>query len=259
MKNLINETIKKLPLVCLTAYTKPIAQLVDSFADIILVGDSLGPVLYGFDSTRRVNLDMMIIHGKAVCENSHIANVIVDLPFGTYENSEKKAYDNAKKLIDRTGACGVKLEGGKKIAPIIKYLVKKNIHVMGHIGMLPQSVKKQKDYKVFGRLVDDHKKIFEDLAFIEEAGAFSVVIEATKKNLASQVAKKATIPTIGIGASNDCSGQILVTEDLIGMTDFEAKFIKKYCNARKDIGLALKKYKEDVKSGKFPSLKFCYK
>lgn len=258
-KKIIKETIKKQPLVCLTAYTKPIAELVYSFADIILVGDSLGPVLYGFESTRKVTLEMMINHGKAVCENSSNTNVVIDLPYGTYECSEKMAYENASKLINETGACGVKLEGGKKVAPIIEYLVKRNIYVMAHIGMLPQSANNQDDYKVFGRSSDDNKKIFEDLVFVEEAGAFSVVIEATTNKLASQVAKMATIPTIGIGASIDCSGQILVTEDLIGMTDFNAKFIKKYSNVRKDIGLALKKYRKDVKSKKFPSMKFCYK
>ena len=258
-RQLVSDTIKNLPLLCLTAYTKPIAEIVDLYADIILVGDSLGTVLYGFESTREVTLDLMINHAKAVCRSTSRANVIVDMPFGTYEHSRIKAYNNAKKIIERTGACGVKLEGGEKIAPTIEYLVNRGIEVMGHIGMLPQSAKNFKDYKVYGKQEWEMKQILKDIISLEKSGVFAVVIEATTEPLSKRVSKTVNIPTIGIGASCQCSGQILVTEDLIGLTTFEAKFVKKYCNLRKEIINALEKFKTEVKKKKFPSKKFCYK
>ena len=258
-RQLVNHTLKNLPLLCLTAYTKPIAEIVDLYADIILVGDSLGTVLYGFESTREVTLDLMINHAKAVCRSTSKANIIVDMPYGTYENSKIKAYNNAKKLIQRSGACGVKLEGGEKIAPTIEYLVNRGIKVMGHIGMLPQSAKHFKDYKVYGKKDWEIKQILKDIVSLEKSGVFAVVIEATTESLSKRVSEISNIPTIGIGASCECSGQILVTEDLLGLTDFEAKFVKNYCNLRKEIIIALEKFRIEVKKKKFPSKRFCYK
>ncbi len=255
----ITNTIKNLPLLCLTAYTKPIAEIVDLYADIILVGDSLGTVLYGFDSTQEVDINLMINHAKAVCKNTSRANIIVDMPFGTYENSKIKAYNNAKKIIEGTGACGVKLEGGEKIAPTIKYLVEKGINVMGHLGMLPQSVKSVRDYRVYGKKDSEVKRMIKDILSLEKSGVFAVVIEATTESLSKKVSKIVNIPTIGIGASKECSGQILVTEDILGLTTFEAKFVKNYCNLRKEIIRALEKFKIEVKKKKFPSKRFCYK
>lgn len=256
----VNEILKKKNgLVCLTAYTKPIAKVVDKFADIILVGDSVGPVLYGFETTREVTLDMMIRHGSAVVRNTQNSCIIVDMPYGTYERSKNKAYENVMLLLEKTGACGIKLEGGKEIVPIIEYLVSKEIKVMGHLGMTPQKAVSEKDYKVFGKKEEERKSIFNDVIALEKAGVFSVVIEATLEKVSKQITELINIPTIGIGASVECSGQILVTEDLLGITDFQAKFVKKYQNLDKYIFKAIKNYSVDVRMKRFPSTKHVYK
>ena len=251
-KKIKNLKKQKIPIVCISAYTKPVAKIIDQFVDIILVGDSLGTVLYGFESTREVSLDMMINHGRAVVNGSKNSIVIVDMPYGSYEKSKHLALKNAKNLLKLSGADGVKLEGGIEISKTISYLVKNNINVMGHIGMLPQKIKKIRDYKIFGRKKDDEKKIIEDALSLEKSGVFSIVIEATLKQLADKIISKIDIPTIGIGASENCLGQILVLDDIIGLTDFDAKFIKKYSNVKKNITEAIRKYSCDVREKKFP-------
>ena len=245
-------------MVCLTGYTKPIATIADQFADILLVGDSLGPVIYGFDSTREVELDLMINHGKAVVKATKKSLIVVDMPYGTYELSKYEAYENASKIIDLTGANAVKLEGGIEIIKTIDYLIKKKINVMGHVGMLPQKLEENKTIKVYGKTQNEKIKLRKDIIALEKAGVFSIVIEATFLQVVNHVIQNIQIPIIGIGASNKCQGQILVTEDMIGMTNFNAKFLKKYSNLSKIIRDAIKEYSSHIRSGKFPSKKNMY-
>lgn len=243
---------KTKPLVCLTAYTKPLAQIIDKYVDVILVGDSLGTVLYGLESTKDVTLEMMINHAKAVVKSTKNALVVVDLPFNSYNKSKINAYKNSLKVIRQTGANAVKVEGGKEISELVSYLVNKGIKVMGHVGMLPQSIDSNAKYKIYGRTKFEEKKLKEDVIALEKAGVFSIVIEATVESLASSVSNLVEIPCIGIGASIECKGQILVTEDLIGLTDFKARFVKNFCHISRDIKLAVKKFSLDVENKKFP-------
>ena len=254
LNNLVN---KKRPIVCLTAYCKNIANLVDQFADIILVGDSVGPILYGFKSTREVSLDMMINHGKAVVNNSKNAIVIIDMPYGSYEKSKHLALKNASLILKKTGAFGLKLEGGIEISETIKYLVKNKINVMGHIGMLPQKIKNNQ-FKVYGKSDAEKKKFKLDAISLVNSGVFAIVIEATKEELVNEIIKDINIPTLGIGASSNCSGQILVTEDILGLTNFNAKFVKKYIDLNKKIKSSIRKFSIDVKSKKYPQKKHLY-
>lgn len=266
MKNLKLKTRKsieeiinlKRPIVCLTAYTKPIAKLIDKFVDIILVGDSLGTVIYDFESTREVTLEMMINHAKAVVKSTRNAFVVVDLPYESLKKSKKNVFNNCMKILSETGADAIKLEGGSEVSDVIEYLVSKGINVMGHVGMLPQSIKSKKKYKVYGKQSHEKLKVLKDIISLEKAGVFAVVIEATIESLASELSKKTSVPTIGIGASKDCSGQILVTEDLIGLTDFNARFVKNYALLSLKIELAVKKYSKEVKNKKFPNNKYVY-
>ena len=254
------KTLKKIFLrkkvVCLTAYTTPIASLVDEFADIILVGDSVGPVLYGLKSTREVNLDMIISHAKAVVNNTKNAFIVVDMPFGTYEKSRKDALKNAQKIISSTGAMAVKVEGGEKIFETIKFLTNNKIKVMGHLGMLPQSLKGKP--VVYGKSLKEKKQILRDVSLLKKAGVFSIVIECTLKSLVDDLIKSTDLPLIGIGASSKCKGQILVTEDILGMTKFNSKFLKQYYNFLKDARKAVKKYTLDVRKKKYPKKSQCY-
>ena len=256
-KKLIMEKVcKKQPLICLTSYTAPIAKIADKYADVILVGDSVGPVLYGLESTKSVSLEMMIQHGKAVVKNSKKALVVVDMPFGTYESNPKVAYKNAKKIISETGADAVKLEGGEKISAIVKYLTKKKILVIGHIGLLPQSCDGK--YKVFGKTDLQKKQIIKDLKLLEDSGVFFIVLECVVQKLAKKIIDQSNVPIIGIGASKDCHGQILVVEDLLGLTNFESKFLKKYENLQKIISDSFSKFSKEVKEGKYPNTKYLY-
>ena len=254
----IDKIKKKKKLVCLTAYTKPIATIADQFADILLVGDSLGPVIYGLDSTKEVKLDLMINHGKAVVKATKQALIVVDMPYGTYELSKHKAYENASKIIDLTGANAVKLEGGIEIIKTIDYLIKKKINIMGHVGMLPQRLEENKTIRVYGKTQKEKIKIRKDIIALEKAGVFSIVIEATYLQVVNHAIQNTKIPIIGIGASNKCHGQILVTEDMIGMTNFNAKFLKKYSKLSKIIRHAIREYSSQIRSGKFPSKKNLY-
>jgi len=249
---------QKRPLVCLTAYNKHMATIVDPFCDLVLVGDSLAMVLYGEISTNNISLQTMIEHGKSVVKGCSKSIVIVDMPKGTYEATAKEALKNAKKILKETGCDGVKLEGGVKISHTIKLLVKNKIPVMGHVGLMPQQVEHPKDYKVKGRSLEEHELIINDLKAVEKAGAFSVVIEAVTENLANKLTTFSKIKTIGIGASKKCDGQILVTEDLLGFFSKNAKFVKKYADINSFISKAIKKFKSDVIKRKFPSKKNVY-
>ena len=245
----------KIPIICLTAYSKTIAKIADKYCDIILVGDSLGMVLYGMKSTREVSIETMILHAKTVKKFAKRSLVVFDMPFKTYTN-KFVALDNAKRIIKLTKCDAIKLEGGAEIANIIKYLTKKGISVMGHIGLLPQTSKK---YKVKGKNFFQQKKILKDAARISKSGAFAIIIECVVEKLAKEITKATTLPTIGIGASKHCDGQILVSDDMLGLSDFSPKFVKRYLNLKNNIELSIKKYANDVKKRKFPSLKNTYK
>jgi 3-methyl-2-oxobutanoate hydroxymethyltransferase len=257
MKKKILDIIKKKnksKIVSLTAYSKNVASIIDNFCDIILVGDSLGSVLYNYKSTREVTLNTMIEHSKSVRMGIKKSLMIVDMPHNTYRNSNE-ALKNAKLIIKKTKCDGVKLEGGKKIINSVKTLAKHNIPVMGHIGVLPQS---DKTFKFKGKKKIEKKNIIRDAKLLEEAGAFSIVLECIETSLAKQVTKSITLPTIGIGASNNCDGQILVFDDLIGLNPIKVRFVKKYTNIKKELSKAVSKYSSEVKSRKFPSKKYSY-
>ena len=248
---------KNLPIVCITSYTAPIAKIADKYSDILLVGDSLGPVLYGFKSTRKVSIDLIIEHAKAVVNNTNKAMVVVDMPYGTYENNPTLAYKNALKIIKNTGADAVKLEGGESMFDVISFLSKNKINVMGHIGMLPQSLDGK--YAVYGRKKKEEIQILKDLKLLEIAGVFSIVVECTIESVVKKLVKNSNIPIIGIGATAECHGQILVAEDLIGLTDFDSKFLKKYVDLKHHINKAFQKFSTEVVSRKYPMKKNYYK
>tara|TARA_B100001115_G_C15783740_1_gene385775 strand:+ start:365 stop:1138 length:774 start_codon:yes stop_codon:yes gene_type:complete len=244
----------KTKLVTLTAYSKNIASILDNYCDLILVGDSLGSVLYNYKSTREVTLNTMIEHSKSVRMGIKKSLMIVDMPHNTYRNS-KEALKNAKLIMRKTKCDGVKLEGGKKIIPSIKTLVKNNIPVMGHLGVLPQS---DKTFKFKGKKKSEKEKIIRDAKLLNRAGVFCMVLECIDTSLAKQVTKSISVPTIGIGASNNCDGQILVFDDLIGLNPIKVRFVKKYINIKSQISKAVSKYASEVKIRKFPSKKHSY-
>ena len=257
MKKKILNIIKKKnksKIVSLTAYSKNIASILDNFCDIILVGDSLGSVLYNYKSTREVSLNTMIEHSKSVRMGIKKSLMVVDMPNNTYRNP-KEALQNAKKIILETKCDAIKLEGGKKILNIIKALTKNNISVMGHLGLLPQS---DKNFKFKGKKSSERYKILNDAKLLESAGVFSIVLECVETTLAKKVTNQITIPTIGIGASNNCDGQILVLDDLMGLNSTNVRFVKKYVDIRKHIKKAVFNYATDVKNKKFPSKKHSY-
>ena len=244
----------KSKIICLTAYSKNIASIIDKHCDIILVGDSLGSVLYNFSTTKKVSLDMMIEHSKSVRMGVKKSLMVVDMPYNTYRNSEE-ALKNAKKIILRTKCDAVKLEGGKKIYQIIKTLVKNKIQVMGHLGILPQSAT---NFRFKGKETSEKKIILRDSKLLEEAGVFSIVLECVESSLAKEITKTIKVPTIGIGASVHCDGQVLVTDDLIGLNKIKARFVKRYSNIEKQINDAVLKFKKDVVTNKFPTKKHSY-
>jgi len=246
------------PLVCLTAYTKYMAEIIDSYCDLILVGDSISMVLYGNENTSLVSLQTMINHGKAVRKGVSKSLLVVDMPKGSYEKSTDHALKNAKKIMNDTKCDAIKIEGGTKVKNIIKILVRNNIPVMGHIGLMPQQVYHLNDYKVKGRSLEEEQIIIDDLLAVQESGAFSVVIEAVPKTLADKLCKMSKIKTIGIGASNKCDGQILVTEDMLGFFDKNPKFVKKYAFLRNLLAKSVQNYKSDVISRNFPTKKNLY-
>ncbi len=246
-------------IVCLTAYTSLTAVLLDEHVDLLLVGDSLGMVLYGMDSTLGVTLDMMIAHGQAVMRGSRKACVIVDMPFGTYQESPEKAFRNAAKVMKEVGCAGVKLEGGVEMAETIRFLVGRGIPVLGHIGLLPQSVNTAGGFRSLGREDKEAEGIMQDARAVADAGAFATVIEGTVEPLARAITEAIAIPTIGIGASPACDGQILVTEDLTGLfSGFKPRFVKRYAELGQQIAAAARAYAEDVRTGRFPTLEHCF-
>ena len=244
----------KTKIVSLSAYSKNVASIIDNYCDIILVGDSLGSVLYGYKSTRQVSLDMMIEHSKSVRIGIKKALMVVDMPYNTYRNP-KEALKNAKKIILKTKCDAVKLEGGKKIYQIVKTLIKNKIPVMGHLGLLPQS---DKTFKYKGTKKLERDRIIKDSQLLEKAGVFSIVLECIETSLAKIITQNIKVPTIGIGASKYCDGQILVFDDLIGLNPMNYKFVKKYANIRKEILNAVLNYSKEVRKNKFPSKKNSY-
>jgi 3-methyl-2-oxobutanoate hydroxymethyltransferase len=247
------------PIVCLTAYTTPFAKILDEYSDVLLVGDSVGMVLYGMESTLPVSLDMMINHGAAVMRGSTKACVIVDMPFGSYQESPAQAFANSARVMAETGCHGIKLEGGVEMAETINFLVERGIPIMAHVGLMPQRVKAYGGYNSHGKTLESKKKVIDDAIAIEKAGAFSTVIEGVVESLAREVTEKLTIPVIGIGGSPACDGQVLVSEDMAGLfTDFKPKFVKRYGNLASELDKAAKNYAADVKARKFPGEENCF-
>ena len=247
------------PIVSLTAYTTPMAKILDPHCDFLLVGDSLGMILYGMDSTLGVTLDMMINHGVAVVRGSSRACIIVDMPFGTYQESPEQAYRNCARVIAKTGCSAVKIEGGVEMADTVSFLVQRGIPVMGHVGLKPQSVNIVGSYRAHGRKRDEAEKVREDARAISSAGAFSIVLEGIIEKLAAEITDEIRAVTIGIGASAKCDGQILVTEDAIGMfSEFTPKFVKRFSETGEDIGNAVSEYAREVKERIFPGDEHCY-
>jgi 3-methyl-2-oxobutanoate hydroxymethyltransferase len=240
------------PLVVLTAYTTPMARLVDAHCDMALVGDSVGMVLHGLPSTLGVTMEMMILHGRAVVRGLTRAMAIIDMPFGSYEESPQQAYRNAAHLMVETGAPAVKLEGGQHMADTIAFLTRRGVPVMAHIGLTPQSVNTLGGYKVVGREAEADT-VMADARAVEAAGAFAVVLEKVPVGLAARITQNLTIPTIGIGAGAHCDGQVLVVDDMLGMfTDFRPKFVKRYAELGQGADQAIAAYAADVRARSFP-------
>ncbi len=241
------------PLVVLTAYTTPVARLVDAHCDIALVGDSLGMVLHGLPSTLGVTMEMMILHGRAVVRGLSRAMPVIDMPFGSYEEGPEQAFRNAARLMAETGAPAVKLEGGQHMADTIAFLTARGVPVMAHVGLTPQSVNTLGGYKVVGR-EDEAAKVMADARACEAAGAFSIVLEKVPVGLAGQITANLSIPTIGIGAGADCDGQVLVVDDMLGLfTDFRPKFVKRYAELGKLADQAIADYAAEVRARTFPA------
>ena len=247
------------PIVCLTAYTAPMAALLDPHCDLLLVGDSLGMVVYGMDSTNGVDLEMMVRHGQAVMRRAAQACVVVDMPFGSYEESAEQALESAQYLMDETGGDAVKLEGGAAMADRVRALVAADIPVMGHIGLLPQSAEAEGGYKIKGKTEEQAAALVVDAQALEAAGAFAIVIEGTIEAVAREIAGAVSVPTIGIGASSACDGQILVSEDMLGMLpEKPAKFVKGYADLKVEIERAVERYAGEVRGRVFPSDAYVY-
>ena len=241
------------PIVSLTAYHAHTAAIADKYVDLLLVGDSLGMVMHGFESTLPVPLELMILHGRAVMRGAKRALVVVDMPFGSYEESPSQAFHNAAKVIKETQCGAIKLEGGRRMGETIHFLTERGIPVMAHIGLTPQSINILGGFKTQGRLRAQWAAIEEDARVVAEAGAFSVVIEAVAEPLADKITKAIPIPTIGIGASAACDGQILVMEDMLGLSPKVAKFVKEFGEVGKAIEKAIATYAEEVRTRSFPS------
>ena len=240
------------PLVMLTAYTARQAQLLDEHCDLILCGDSLGQVIYGLPSSLQVTLDMMIAHGAAVVRGSYHAAVVIDLPFGTYEASPQQAFSNAARVLAETGASAVKMEGGAAMAETVAFLTQRGIPVMGHVGLTPQAVNVLGGYNARGRSGAEADKIVGDAKALDAAGAFAIVIEGVVEPIAIAVTQAVACPTIGIGASAQCDGQVLVTEDMMGMFERVPRFVKRYGEIATQISAAAAQFAADVKERSFP-------
>ena len=246
------------PIVCLTSYHAHTARLVDRHCDVILVGDSLGMVMHGLETTVPVTLDMMILQGLAVMRGSKRALVVVDMPFGSYEASKEQAFMSASRVLKETGCGAIKLEGGRRMAETIRFLVERGVPVMGHIGLTPQSINTLGSFRAQGRDQGSWDPILRDARAISDAGAFSVVIEAVAEPLARKITETIAIPTIGIGASAACDGQVLVLEDMLGLSPRTPKFVRRYGDLGPAIEAAIKGYADDVRSRAFPGPEHVY-
>jgi 3-methyl-2-oxobutanoate hydroxymethyltransferase len=262
MKRLTVPTIRQSkggdPLVMLTAYTVRMAQLLDPHCDMLLVGDSLGQVIYGLPPTVAVTMEMMCAHGAAVVRGSYHAAVIVDMPFGSYEASPEQAFMSAARLLKETGAAAVKLEGGATLAPTVHFLTSRGIPVMAHVGLTPQAVNILGGYGVRGRSEEEARSIVNDAVALADAGAFAMVIEGVLEPIAIEITQKVPCPTIGIGASAQCDGQVLVTEDMLGLFDRTPKFVKRFGSMSTTVADAVKEYAADVRTRAFPSAEQIY-
>lgn len=243
----------KEPLVCLTAYTAPMAKILDPHADVLLVGDSLGMVVHGLSSTVGVTLDMMILHGRAVMRGSNRAMVVVDLPFGSYEESHEVAWRSASRVMMETGCQAVKVESGEGIADTIAFLVERGIPVMGHVGLRPQAMNVDGGFRAKGRTKAERERVVREAMSADRAGAFAIVVEGVAEDIAAEITDMVKCPTIGIGASPRCDGQILVTDDMLGMFDWTPKFVRKYADLNQIIGEAVAQYSSDVRARTFPA------
>jgi 3-methyl-2-oxobutanoate hydroxymethyltransferase len=246
------------PIVVLTAYTAPMARLMDEEVDILLVGDSLGMVIYGMESTLPVSLEMMIAHGAAVVRGSERACVVVDMPFGSYQSSPAQAFESCARVLRETGCHAVKLEGGAELAETIRFVTERGIPVMAHIGLMPQRVNVYGGYKSQGKVPSEADAIRRDALAVTEAGAFSLLIEAVQEPLARELTEKLAIPTIGIGASPACDGQVLVTEDMLGLLPSPPRFVKPYAALEQEVKAAIRTYATEVRSRTFPAAEHCY-
>ena len=247
------------PIVALTAYTMRMAQLLDEHCDLLLVGDSLGQVIYGLPSTIPVTLDMMIAHGAAVVRGSWHALVAVDMPFGSYEGSPEEAFANCSRVMKETGCAAVKLEGGDAMAPTVRFLSDRGIPVVGHVGLTPQAVNTLGGYGARGRGDAEAKKILSDANAVSDAGAFCIVVEGVMEELATRISRETPVPIIGIGASAECDGQILVTDDMLGVFERTPRFVKRYDNLAEQIAKAAATYADEVRARTFPSADQTYR
>jgi 3-methyl-2-oxobutanoate hydroxymethyltransferase len=254
VKKILNKKNKS-KIICLTAYSKNVASILDKHCDLVLVGDSLGSVLYNYKSAKEVTLDIMIRHSKSVRLGVNESLMVVDMPYNTYRNPNE-ALKNAKLIMKKTKCDAIKLEGGKKIISIVKNLVKNKIPVMGHLGILPQTAKK---FTFKGKKLIERKRILKEAKLLEKAGIFSVVLECIETKLSKKITEQLKIPTIGIGSSVNCDGQVLVIDDLIGLNEVKFRFVKKYANTRQIIDNAVKRYKSEVLKKKFPRAKHSFK
>ena len=241
------------PLVCLTAYTAPMARLLDVHADVLLVGDSLGMAVYGMETTLDVSVEMMINHGRAVAKTAERACVVVDLPFGSYQESPEQAFRTAARVLAETGASAVKLEGGQEMAETVRFLIARGVPVMGHVGLTPQAVNQLGGFRIQGRDEAAAERIRADATAIARAGAFSIVVEGVVEPLAREITRAVKIPTVGIGASADCDGQVLVSEDMLGLFgENTPRFVKHYARLDQTIDAAVRQYAEEVRDRRFP-------
>lgn len=247
------------PLVCLTAYDAPSAAIMDPYCDLLLVGDSVGMVVHGMTSTVGVTMEMMILHGQAVMRGSERAFVVVDMPFGSYETSADQAFINATRIMKETGCQAVKIESGAYAAHQIRHLVERGVPVMGHVGLRPQAINVVGGFKAQGRSHDERARVMEEAKAAEEAGAFAIVIEGVAEDLADEITQAVSCPTIGIGASASCDGQILVTQDMLGMFDWTPKFVRRYGDLRAEMAKSVEEYARDVRARAFPGEAETYK
>jgi 3-methyl-2-oxobutanoate hydroxymethyltransferase len=254
----IRQAKGKAPLVMLTAYSVRMAQILDPHCDMLLVGDSLGQVIYGLPSTIPVSLEMMCAHGAAVVRGSYHSLVVIDMPFGSYEESPEQAFRSAARVLKETGAAAVKLEGGEAMAETVAFLSARGIPVIGHVGLTPQAVNALGGYGARGRSDAEQAKLMRDAVAIDEAGAFAIVVEGVIEPLAIEMTHRIGCPTIGIGASAACDGQVLVIDDMLGMFDRVPRFVKKFADLSGQIDAAVRQYAEDVRSRAFPTLDQTY-